>query len=81
MTADEFDKLCATIAGTADPAGDVQVAEAMETHRTSVRRWREGARSIPGPARVLARILADRAQAEADEEARQVRKTAKVRAA
>lgn len=75
MTFEEFDALCATIAGCAGPDGDQAVAEAMQSHRTTVRRWRNGKRAIPGPAQVLAPILAKRAEAEAAEEARQVRKT------
>jgi hypothetical protein len=80
MTAEEFNALCVTIAGTDQPAGDIDLATAFETHRSTIRRWRDGERTVPGPARVLARILADRAQVEAAEERRQVERTQKVRA-
>ena len=80
MNAQEFDALCVTIAGTDQPTGDVTIAEAFETHRSTVRRWRDGDRAVPGPARVLARILAKQAEAEAAEERRQVAASERARA-
>lgn len=75
MTKDEFAALCDDI-GPDDGA----VALAMETHRTTIGRYRDGSRAIPGPVRVLAKILAERGRAEAEEEARQVARSLKASA-
>jgi ribose 1,5-bisphosphokinase PhnN len=72
MTKDEFSALCDDIG-----ASDEEVAKAMETHRTTIGRYRDGTRSIPGPVRVLARILAERGREEREEERRQVARSLK----
>lgn len=55
----KFSALCADIG-----PDDAAIAKAMETHRTSIGRYRDGSRAIPGPVRVLVRILAAQARAE-----------------
>lgn len=73
MTPDEFKKHREAI------GSDTEVADAMETTRSTIHRWENGKREIPGPARVLIRILAERAEAERLAERAQVIKTAKQR--
>lgn len=71
MTKDEFAALAASI------GDDLAVADAMGSHRTTVARWKEGKRPIPGPVRVLVRLLAAQAEADLVEERRQVRASGK----
>ena len=73
MTPEYFKTLRETI------GSDTEVADAMETTRSTIHRWENGKREIPGPARVLIRILAERAEAERLAERAQVIKTAKQR--
>lgn len=73
MTPDEFKTLREDI-GT-----DTEVAEQMETTRSTIHRWENGKREVPGPARVLIRILAERARAERQAETVQVRRTERER--
>lgn len=73
MTPDDFKRMREEI-GT-----DTEVAEAMETTRSTIHRWENGKREVPGPARVLIRILAERARAERAAEAAQVRRTERER--
>lgn len=58
---------------------DVEVAAQMETTRSTIHRWENGKREIPGPARVLIQILADRAAAERQAEAIEVRRLERTR--
>ena len=73
MTPDEFKRHRETI------GSDTEVAEQMETTRSTIHRWENGKREIPGPARVLVRILAERAEAERQAETIQVRRTERER--
>ena len=75
MTPDDFKRMRETI-GT-----DNEVADAMETTRSTIHRWENGKREIPGPARVLIRILAERAATERAAETVQVRRTERERQA
>ena len=54
-----------------------ELERAMEVERVTVWRWETGKREIPGPARVLVRILAAQARAELAAERAQVRKSEK----
>lgn len=73
MTPREFESLRTSIGSVEE------VAEAMEVGRVTVYRWETGKREIPGPARVLIRILAERAAAELAAEQAQVRKSTRAR--
>lgn len=74
MTPREFEDLRKGI-------GEVEeVAAMMEVGRVTVYRWETGKRAISGPARVLIRILHERAQAELAAERAEVRKSAKLQA-
>lgn len=68
MTPDDFKRLREAI------GPDTEVAELMETTRSTIHRWENGKREIPGPARVLIRILAERAIADRQAETVEVRR-------
>lgn len=73
MTPDDFKKMREAI-GT-----DTEVAEQMETTRSTIHRWENGKREIPGPARVLIRILHDKALVERQAEMVEVRRLERTR--
>lgn len=58
---------------------DTEVADQMETTRSTIHRWENDKREIPGPARVLIRILAEKALAEQEAEAAEVRRLEKAK--
>lgn len=74
MTADDFAALAAEI------GDDNDVAAAFEVNRVTVHRWKTGKRDIPGPARVLARILGEHARKDRQAEEAEVARLEKLRA-
>lgn len=72
MTPRDFETMRAAI-------GEVEeVAAMMEVGRVTIYRWETGKRAIPGPARVLIRLLHERHLADLEAERKQVARSAKL---